>query len=209
MAAHGVPLTTVAALLILPLIATLVVLARQLIGLKGFNIFTPLLTAFVFKEMGLEYGLAIFILIALVSALVRFALRGLRLQYFPRMALVITSVTITIFLVFFLTLFVKTINLAGVSLLPILVLIAFAEQFVAAHIEHGAKIALTLTTETLLTAIAGYGLLTWPGLTALVLAFPVYFIFGVIALNALLGRWTGLRLLEIWRFRELLKIKRP
>ena len=203
----GVPLETFAMLLIVPLVATVIVFARQIVGLKGFNIFTPLITALVFTDLGLEYGLAVFVLVVLISALTRLLLKKVRLQYLARMALVITAVTIALFLLFALALLFSGLNLTKVSILPLLVLIALTEQFVAVNIEHGPKVAFTLTAETLLTAVAGFGLMTWPWLRQVVLQWPEYFIAAVILINFLLGRWTGLRLLELWRFRALLKNK--
>lgn len=205
MAAGGVPLETIAALFILPLIATLVALARQVVGLKGFNIFTPLMIAFVFHEAGLEYGLTIFVLVLLASLLARFLLKKVRLQYLPRMALVITTVTLAVFAAFFLAMFFGRYGFISISLLPVLVLVALAEQFTAVYIEHGNKLAFALTVETFLVALTGFGLLAWPWLNNAVLAYPVPYTLTLVLINVFLGRWTGLRLLEAWRFRSLLK----
>ena len=204
MAVGGVPLETVAALLMLPLLATLVAFARQIVGLKGFNIFTPLIIAFVLREVGLEYGLTIFALVVVSGLVARLILKRWRLQYLPRIALIITVVTAAVLAMFFAAMFFDRLGFIEVSLLPVLVLVALAEQFAAVHIEHGAKVALALTLEAALLALAGFGLLSWPALTSLVLQYPLPYFVIVIGLNIILGRWTGLRLLEVWRFRALL-----
>lgn len=201
---NGVTLATLSALFLLPLVATVVVLARQIIGLKGFHIFTPLITAFAFHEAGLGYGLLVFAAVMVASLIARAAIKGVRLQYLPRMALVVTVATFAVFLLYFSAAFFSWSGFAQTSLLPVLVLIALAEQFVAAQIEQGKKVAFVLTFETLLAAIAGYGLLSWPWLAAAVLHFPGLYLIVIVLLNVLLGRWTGLRLLELWRFRAII-----
>lgn len=204
----GVPLATIAALLILPIIATLIVMARQIIGLKGFTLFIPLLTAFVFHESGLTYGLTIFVVVVLAGTFTREILKRFRLQYLARMALVVTAAALAVLAVFFAAVFFNRLNFIQTSLLPLLVLIVLSEQFAGLQIEQGNKLAFAMIIETLLVAVGGYGLLSWPWLSAAVLHIPLLFIIGLVVVNVALGRWTGLRLLEYWRFRKIIKLKR-
>ena len=50
---QGVPQETVVLLLMLPIVATIIALARQIIGIKGFGIYTPLIISFAFLAKSL------------------------------------------------------------------------------------------------------------------------------------------------------------
>ncbi len=48
MVAQGVPKETVVLILMLPIVATIIAFARQVIGVKGFGIYTSLIITFAF-----------------------------------------------------------------------------------------------------------------------------------------------------------------
>ena len=84
---QGVPLQTLALLLMIPVVATLVAFFRQVVGIKAFGIYTPSIITFAllaFDPNGLKYGIAIFISIILVGMAPRYMLRRFRLLYLPR-----------------------------------------------------------------------------------------------------------------------------
>jgi hypothetical protein len=95
-------------------------------------------------------------------------------------------------------------GLASVSIFPLLIMITLAEKFVATQIEKGTKVALILAMETLIISIVGYTLLRWDALLHIILAFP-WLVLLTFIINILLGRWTGLRLTEYFRFHKIIK----
>lgn len=202
---QGVPQETIILLLMLPLAATVIAAARQLIGIRGFGIYTPLIIAFAFLATGLKYGLAFFITILLVGSLMRFLVKQFRLLYLPRIAIVLTVVALAILFLFWLAAYTGQTGLKATSIFAVLIMIILVERFVAAQIEKGAEKAIILTAETLLLSILCYWLAAWPWLQNQVLAYSLWFILGTIIANILLGKWTGLRLSEYWRFREVIK----
>jgi hypothetical protein len=189
----------------LPIVATIIAFARQVIGIRGFGIYTPLIISFAFLATGLKYGLAFFIAILLVGTLMRLLVRYFRLLYLPRMAVVLITVALVILGLFSLGAYTDRTGLINVSILAVLIMITLVEKFVAAQIERGARGAIILTSETLLLSIICYWVISWSWLQNLVLIYPVYFILGSILANLLLGKWTGLRLWEYFRFREVIK----
>ncbi len=204
---QGVPLQTVLLLLMLPVVATLVALFRQVVGIKAFGIYTPSIITFAllaFDPNGLKYGIAIFASIIVVGMLSRYALRRLRLLYLPRVALTLSIVSITILAILVLGGTFQRTGLASVSIFPLLIMITLAEKFVATQIEKGTKAALLLALETLIISVIGYFLVSWDWLVALVLAYP-WSVFLAFAVNILLGKWAGLRLTEYVRFRKILR----
>jgi hypothetical protein len=93
----GVPLQTVALLLFLPIVATLVALFRQIIGIKAFGIYTPSIITFAllaFDPNGVKYGIAIFIAVIVVGMLSRWFLKRFRLLYLPRVAITLSIVSL-------------------------------------------------------------------------------------------------------------------
>jgi len=202
---QGVPQATVVLLLMLPLVAAIIAFARQIIGLKGFGIYTPLIISFAFLATGLKYGLAFFITILLVGTLMRFLVKKFRLLYLPRMAIVLTAVAVAILGVFLEGAYSGRTGLITASIFAILIMITLVEKFVNAQIERGARQAIILTSETLILSVICYWVASWTWLQNLVLLYPLWIILGSIIINVLLGKWTGLRLSEHFRFRKVFK----
>ncbi len=201
---NGMPANVLALILLLPIVATLIALARQIIGFKTFGIFIPSLITLSFLAIGLRYGILVFTLILLVGTIGRFLLRRLRLLYLPRMAILITVVSLAILGLWAVGVYFKVTEVISVSVFPILVMIILVEQFVSAQIEKGARSAIILTIETLVISVIAYYVAGWEFLRAFILNTPEW-IFALIPINVLVGMYSGLRLWELWRFREVTK----
>jgi len=202
---QGVPQETLIYLLILPIVATVIAFARQIIGIKGFGIYTPLIIAFAFLATGLKYGIIFFLTILIVGTLARLFIRKFRLLYLPRMAIALTIVVLAILVIFYLGAYNQQTDLINVSIFVILIMITLVEKFLAAQIERGGKGAIFLTTETLILSIICYWVASWIFLQTFILNYPLTTISLTIIINILLGKWTGLRLIEYFRFKELIK----
>lgn len=200
----GVPQETVGLLLMLPVIATLIAFLRQVVGIKAFGIYTPSIVIFAFLAIGLKYGIAIFASVIVVGMLSRYLLKRFRMLYLPRVAITVTIVALAILGVLVVGGSLQRTGLAAVSIFPLLIMITIVEKFVAAQIEKGNRTALILAAETLVISIAGYFIAKWPLLVEAIAAYP-WIILLAIPINILLGKWTGLRLIEYFRFREVLK----
>ena len=205
MISQGVPQETIVLLLMLPIVATIIAFARQIIGIKGFGIYTPLIIAFAFLATGLKYGLAFFVVILLVGTLMRLLVKKFRLLYLPRMAIVLNIVALAILILFLIGAYTEQKGLILAPVFAILIMITLVEKFVVAQIEQGARGAIILTTETLILSVVCYWIASWSWLQNLVLLYPVWIILISIVANIFLGKWTGLRLSEYFRFREVIK----
>lgn len=201
----GIQEGTVALLLMLPLVATFIAFARQVIGIRGFGIYITLIVAYTFVVTGLKYGLLIFVIVILAGTLIRTLIKKIRIMYLPRMAIILSGVTLAVFLLFILGSFLKFEGLSAISIFPILVMTLIVERFVAAQIERGPKTAIFMTLETLLMATISYFILEWHFAQQLILNYSLLSIFILILFNYFLGRWTGLRVSEYFRFRELIE----
>jgi hypothetical protein len=201
---QGVPLITVILLLMFPIIATMIAFLRQVVGIKAFGIYTPSIIIFAFFATGIKYGVALFISVILVGMAVRFILKRFRMLYLPRIAITLSTVALAMLMMLAAGGSLQRTGLAAVSIFPLLIMITLVEKFIATQIEKGNKTAFYLALETLAIAIAGYYLLKWDFLIEFVVAYP-WVILLTIPINIALGKWTGLRISEYLRFKEVFK----
>ena len=200
----GVPTQTMVYILMFPLIATFVALIRQVIGIKTFGVFLPSILTISFLATGLLPGIIIFIVILISGTVLRFLLQEFRLLYLPRVALLISIISLIAVGLIIIAAYLN-IGLASELLaFPILIMIIIVERFIAVQTEKGYESALLLTGETLLISIIGYFILNSMTLQNFILDHPG-FILILIIFDIILARWTGLRLVEYLRFRELRK----
>jgi len=208
---NGVPLETVVLILMLPIIATMIAFFRQVFGVKAFGIYTPSIITFAFLAIGtgsrwsgVKYGTAIFVGVIFIGMITRFILKKFRLLYLPRVALTLSVVALLILFMLGLGGALHRTGLASVSIFPLLIMITIVEKFVAAQIEKGTKTAVILATETLFISLLGYFLASWNMLIQIIVQYP-WVILLTFPVNFALGKWTGLRMAEYWRFKEVLK----
>lgn len=203
--ASGVSEKTIILFLLLPLVASLVAAARHLIGFRGFGILIPTAIALAFFAMGIGTGILVFLAILLVASIARRVLRKLRLHYLPRMALLLWFVSLAVLGLIFVSPYFGLGQLMAISIFPALFLILLAEEFIAVQISKSLREASRLTIETVVIALIGYAIFNSRFLQELALKQPQWVVLAPLALNLLMGRFTGLRLLEHHRFRKLLK----
>jgi hypothetical protein len=202
--AQHVDINTVFLLLALPFIATLIAAFRQVVGIKSFGIYAPLVLTFAFWATELKYGLAIFAVIFVTGTLARYLLKKIRLLYMPRMAIVLTLISIAVLVLITVGGHFRRYGLSSTSILPILIMIVLIEKFISAQVEKGFRTAALLSLETLAISVAGFFVLRWEAFQWFVLEYP-YYVIGLLISDVLLGKWSGLRLSEYFRFRNVIK----
>lgn len=202
----GVPANTIVLLLLLPIIAFVIAATRHIVGIRGFGIFLPAALSVVFVATGPVTGIGLFLIITIISLLVRFILKkiNLRLQYLPRMSLILWGVAVGVLGVLFLAPIIKRPEITSVSIFPVLVLVLLAEDFTRVQLGKSVKIALNLTVETLILAVISFFFLTLKPLQEYALLNPEITLSVVAVADILLGRFVGLRMIEFWRFRKLI-----
>lgn len=203
----GVSVETIVLLLLLPAVTLFIAAFRHLIGLRGFGIFLPAALAVVFLAVGPILGIGLFLVIVLASTFFRIVLRRLRIKlaYLPRMSLILWAVTLCVLAALFGATYLNTLGISEISIFPVLILILLAEEFTRVQLGKSIDVAMTLTTETLVLALASWGVLALPLVQKFALLNPETTLLSVFALDLFLGRYTSLRLVELWRFRKLLK----
>ena len=202
----GVPANTIVLLLLLPVVATIIAASRHVVGIRGFGIFLPAALSVVFVATGPVVGIGLFLVIIASSLLIRMVLRKftIKLQYLPRMALILLFVVVGVLSILFAAPLINQPALANVSIFPVLVLVLLSEDFTKVHLGKSAKTAINLTTETLILALVSYIFLTSTMMQEFALLNPEILLLSVVLVDFLLGKYVGLRLAEMWRFRRLI-----
>lgn len=190
-------------LLVVPVGALLVVLMRNIIGVQTFGTFMPVLIAMAFRETQLLLGIALFTLVVALSLLVRFYLEKLRLLLVPRLAAVVTVVVLIMAAISMASHQLGIDRALSIALFPIVILAMTVERMSLVWEETGAWNALLQGGGSLVAATLAYLVMIQPQLQYLLFVFPELLLV-VLAVILLLGRYTGYRLSELWRFRSQL-----
>jgi len=204
MIAQGIPSNTIMLLLMLPIIATIIVTLKQVVGITTFGVYTPSIITLSFLALGLKFGLLILFIIMLSGAGVRKFLDGFNLLYIPRIAIMLTISTLIILLTLALGTYLDIGSIATIAVFPMLIMTTMAEKFVSVLSGKGFYAAIRLMIEITLVSLIGYWVVEWNYLQNLILGHPEIILL-LLIYNYILGRWTGLRLMEFVRFREVMK----
>lgn len=189
-------------LLLVPIGALVVVLLRNVIGMQSFGTFMPVLIALAFRETQLLWGVVLFSSLVALGLLFRVYLEHLRLLLVPRLSAVLTIVVLLM-----LTISVISHQLGfetglSLALFPMVILAMTIERMSVVWEERGSKEAIQQGLGSLVVAAACYAIMDLDFVKHLVFVFPEILLL-VLAATFLIGRYTGYRLMELYRFREL------
>ncbi|MEK7085845.1 MAG: PKD domain-containing protein, partial [Patescibacteria group bacterium] len=95
----GIPDNTIALLLLLPVIATVVAFMRQVVGITTFGIYTPTIITLSFLIIGIHAGLLTLLAAIGVGVLAKPLLKRGRMLFIPKMAIMLTVVAFTLLLI--------------------------------------------------------------------------------------------------------------
>jgi len=135
---NGIPEEAIVWLFMLPIAVTLVVIGRQIIGIKGFGIATPILIGYAFVATGIQAGVIIFLAALGTGFVMRSLLAHTRLLYLPKMALILLGVIVaSVILIPFLP-YEEGLQFPQATF-SFLILILAMEQFASFLIERGVR----------------------------------------------------------------------
>jgi hypothetical protein len=195
-------------LLLLPIAALIICIFRNVIGLRSFGTFAPALIGLAFHDIHSLPGIIVFVTILLIGWLMRRVLDHYHLLQVPRVATMLTLIMIVLIAA------VVAANIYGapttryISLFPVIILCGMVERFWTLETEDGTSASFRTLFQTMLIATVIALILSCTGLVQHMLRFPETL--GLImAVQLLIGRYTGYRLMELLRFREFLKQPTP
>ena len=189
-------------LLLVPIGAFIMVLLRNVIGVKTFGTFMPVLVALAFRETRLVAGLVLFVLVVALGVGLRFLLDRLRLLLVPRLAAVLILVVLCLLTVSILSHQLGFETGLSVALFPLVILTIAIERMSIVWEEVGPTEAIQQGLGTLAVAALAYLVMSLSHVEYLVFVFPEILLL-LLAAVLLLGRYSGYRLLELVRFRAL------
>lgn len=188
--------------LILPIGALLTALVRTIIGVRTFGTFSPTLLALAFVYNDWRSGLCIFFVVIATGFVSRTLLDRLKLLLVPRLGIILTMVVMLMVLSISVMNYFKWVPDGQTVLLPMVILTNLVERFYVTSEEDSIFEAVRLLVASSFMALAIYLLLSSPSLGNLLFYYPELHFFTV-AVLILIGRYTGYRLTELVRFRDL------
>ncbi len=193
-------------LLLIPVGALLLVLLRNVVGIKTFGTFMPVLIALAFRETQLLAGLVLFTVLVSLGLAVRFYLEHLKLLLVPRLASLLVIVVGIMALVSVVSHRLGIETGLSVALFPMVIITMTIERMSIVWDERGAMEAIHQGAGSLLVASLAYLVMSNGYVSHAVFVFPELLLI-LLAATLLLGRYTGYRLLELRRFKALAKIQ--
>jgi hypothetical protein len=191
-------------LLMLPLGALIVVVFRVFVGIPTIGTFMPILIALAFRETQLAWGLGLFCLIVGVGLALRFYLEKLQLLLVPRLS---TVLVLVIMLMLTISILAHKLDLEygfSIALFPIVIIAMVIERMSILWSESGPAEAYKSGLGSLLVAVLSYLVMNNAYLEHWLFMFPELLLV-ILALLLWAGRYTGYRLNELIRFRDLTK----
>jgi hypothetical protein len=202
----GVSLGILKLLLMLPVGALIATFFRNVIGTQTYGTFLPALIAASAMETGIWWGLLGFTSVILFIAIIRIFFEKLDLMHTPKLSAMFSIVIIVVIGISLLSVQFTQINLSKASLFPIAILTLTAERLSITIEEKGNLKAFLILLQTLFVTAVCFAFMSNLFLQTSFLAFPEL-VFVIIGLNVWLGRWVGLRVFEIWRFKDLVFVE--
>jgi hypothetical protein len=191
-------------LLLVPIGAFLLVILRNVVGIKTFGTFMPVLIALAFRETQLLWGIVLFSVVVALGLSIRLYLEHLKLLVVPRLASVLFVVVLLMALLSILTHKLGLERGLSVALFPMVILTMTIERMSVVWEERGATEALQQGLGSLVVATIAHLIMTIKQVEHLAFVFPELLLV-LLAGTLLLGRYYGYRLLELRRFKQLVK----
>lgn len=202
---QGVSANTIVLVLLFPLVAALIAAARHLIGLTGFGIFVPAMLSVAFVATGIRVGMLMFAVIWLLATLSRSLTKRLKVQYLPRMAILMWLVSLGVLGVLLGAVNINLGELSAISIFPILILMLLAENFIEVQVGKSKREAIRVTLQTILMAVGVAVVLKVSWVQKQALLNPELYLFLVLVFNVYVGKYVGLRAMEMYKFKDIIK----
>jgi hypothetical protein len=191
-------------LLLIPVAALVVVLMRVVVGLSTSGTFMPILIALALIQTTLMVGLAMFLLVVGVGLWIRSYLSHLNLLLVSRVASVVIVVILIMAVVAVFSYKLGMDQALTVTFFPTVILAWTIERMSIIWEEDGGHEVLVQGGGSLIVAVLAYLVMANQYVEHLTFNFPEL-LFTLLGVILLLGKYTGYRLSELYRFREMKK----
>lgn len=189
-------------LLLVPLGALVLVVMRNIVGISTAGTFMPVLIALAFLETRLLPGILLFVIVVGLGLSIRFLLSELNLLLVPRISAVVIVVIMLMAGLSLLSIKLDLQTGLAVTFFPMIILAWTIERLSIVWEEEGSREAMLQGGGSLLVAVLAYLVMMSSQLRHLIFTFPELLLV-ILAIVLLIGKYTGYRLSELWRFRKL------
>lgn len=189
-------------IVLIPLGVFVVVLFRNLVGLETMGTFMPVLLALALLEIPMLQAVSLFAVVLAVSLVFRFQLSRLHLLVVPRVAACVVMVVLLMLLASVVGYRMGFSNSLQLTVFPVIILAWTVERMSLLWEEEGPISALRQITGSVVVAAAAFGLMGLPVIQHIIFTFPELLLL-LLAGVMLMGRYTGYRLMELRRFRQI------
>lgn len=200
--ALGIPANTIVLIFLIPVIATLIAFVRVVIGLPSLEMLVPIVLAFAFVAVGITAGLIILSAVVLASFVSRTLLRKVPIMYFPKRSLSHLFLAIFVFAALTISIILELESIRDLSIFPVLILTLLGDSIVSVQLRKTVRETILITSVTIGLGLIGYALATSVSVRDAIILWPEIILLTV-PINFMLGRYFGLRLSEVFRFRTL------
>jgi hypothetical protein len=191
-------------LLLLPVAALIICVFRNLIGLSSFGTFAPALIGLAFHELPSLPGILVFVAILLVGWVMRRVLDYYHLLQVPRVAVMLTLIMCVLIAVIVVSNRYGASTTLYISLFPLVILTGMVERFWTLETEDSTAASFKTLLHTMIIATVIALVLSLRALVLHLFRYPETLGL-IVAAQLLIGRYTGFRLMELYRFRDFVR----
>jgi len=186
-------------ILLIPLGALVVSIFRNIIGLVTFGTFMPVLIALAFRSTKLWWGVLLFTLVVALGLGSRWAMDRLKLLVVQRLSVIATFLVILLAFGTIIGQKCGVYRIMAAALFPMIIMTMTIERLSIILMEKGKTQAILISFQTLVVTLCCYAVMANVSIQDFLFAFPEV-LFAFISVQILLGRYTGYRLTEYFRF---------
>jgi len=198
----GVPANTIFLILLTPFLAFFVSFVRVVIGLPTLDMLVPIALAFALVAVGITVGLLVLAAILIASYFSKISLSKVRIMFYPKRSLSMIFLALAVFAALTLGVMLGFEQILSVSIFPILVLMLLGDMIVSVQLHKSSAETLIITGTTIFIGLVGYLTATSTTIQNVVILYPEIILL-VIPANIIVGRYFGLRVLEVFRFNKV------
>lgn len=202
---RGIPATTIAFILLFPLIASLIAFARHIVGLSGLSMYAPAALAVALLSIGILPGTTLFVGIILLATLGKKVLQWFKLPYLPRTAMILWLVSLGSFGLLLASTFINVLSLTVLNVFALLILILLSESFLELQSSLSPAASIQRVLETFVLGLLCALVLGSEVIQLIVILYPEITLLIIAIFNVVIGKYLGLRFTELLRFRTIME----
>ena len=191
-------------ILMIPLGALVVSIFRNIVGINTFGTFMPVLIALAFRDTKLGWGLALFSMVVILGLISRWYMDKLKLLLVPRLAVIVTVIIFILAIGSVVGAHLGVYRIMAVALFPMVIMTMTIERLSIILMERGVREAVFVSLGTFFVASCSYLAMSDVTIQEFFFAYPEV-LFILIGVQILIGRYTGYRLTEYFRFLNFIK----